>query len=108
VSRDDDKRIADILEAAQEVAEVVAVGEDAFKAERLRQLAVERLLEIIGEAARAMTDDGRARYPVGPWSDVVGLRTLLTHHYHRVDPSQVWVIARDSVPTLANALRPGG
>lgn len=41
-------------------------------------------------------------------SDIVGLRTLLAHHYHRVDPDQVWVIASVEVPRLAERLGTGG
>jgi uncharacterized protein with HEPN domain len=71
----------------------------------VRQLAVERLLEIIGESARAMTDDARAQYPDIPWSDIIGLRTVLAHHYHRVDPDQVWAIATDDIPALLDRVR---
>jgi uncharacterized protein with HEPN domain len=70
----------------------------------IRRLAAERLLEIIGEAARAMSEESRARYPEIAWADIIGLRTILAHHYHRVDPDQVWVIASDEVPKLLAAL----
>jgi hypothetical protein len=43
VSRRDDERVADILDAADEVAEIVGLGRDAWDKERIRQLAVERL-----------------------------------------------------------------
>lgn len=69
-------------------------------------LAVERLLEIIGESARAMTDSGRPRHPDILWSDIIGLRTLLADHYHRVDPEQVWTIASEDIPALLDRLGP--
>lgn len=100
----DRQRVADIIDAADMVERVVGDGEEAFRSDRVRQLAIERLLEIIGEAARAMTEAGRATYPGVPWSDIVGLRTLLAHHYQRVDPGQVWVIATESVPELLHVL----
>jgi uncharacterized protein with HEPN domain len=100
VSRADSERIDDIAEAAREIAAIIAVGREAWNADRTRQLAVERLLEIIGESARAMTDGGRAQHPEVPWSDLIGLRTVLAHHYHRVDPDQVWTIATGDVPAL--------
>lgn len=106
MARNDDERLSDIGDAARQVAEIVAAGRDAFDRDRVRQLAVERLLEIIGEAARAMTDQGRSLFPEVPWTDIIGLRTLLAHHYHRVDPAQVWVAATRSVPTLLAALEP--
>lgn len=104
MSRSDDERVADILEAATEVSALVASGRDEWDGDRVRRLAVERLLEIIGEAARALSDEGRARYAEVPWPDVIGLRTVLAHHYHRVDPNQVWTIATTEVPRLARHL----
>jgi len=73
-----------------------------------RQLAVERLLEIIGEAATSLSEDFRARHPAVPWRDIIGLRVVLAHHYHRVDPGQVWAIAAAEVPALAQDLRTAG
>lgn len=105
MSRTDEQRAADILDAADEIAAVVKDGRQVWDADRLRQLAVERLLEIIGESANALSDEYRARYPDVPWSDVIGLRIVLAHHYHRVDPSQVWTIASIEVPRLAVRLR---
>lgn len=104
MSRSDDERVADILEAAAEVGVLVATGRDAWDDDRTKRLAVERLLEIIGEAARAMSDEGRSRYPKVLWQDIVGLRTVLAHHYHRVDPNQVWTIATVEVPRLVQHL----
>jgi uncharacterized protein with HEPN domain len=106
VSRADEQRIDDILDAASQVTALAEEGKEAWDADRVRQLAVERLLEIIGESARALSDEARARYPEIPWSDVIGLRTVLAHHYHRVDPDQVWTIATKAVPALVAQLRP--
>ncbi len=104
MSRSDDQRVADILEAATEIHALVAPGRDEWDRDRTRRLAVERLLEIIGEAARALSEQGRAQYPEVPWEDVIGLRTVLAHHYHRVDPAQVWTIATAEVPGLVRQL----
>ena len=90
MTRNDDERIADILEAGATLAAVVAGGETLWHDDEIRRLAAERLLEIIGESARAMSDEARARYAEVAWSDIIGLRTILAHHYHRVDPAQVW------------------
>ena len=70
----------------------------------MTRLAVERLLEMIGESARAMTDAARDEFPEVAWRDVIGLRTVLAHHYHRVDPDQVWVIAQGELPRLIDQL----
>lgn len=104
MTRSDRDRVLDIVEAAQEVVGLVADGKTAWDADRVKRLAVERLLEMIGESARAMTEAGRSRYDGVPWNDIVGLRTVLAHHYHRIDPDQVWVIASVQVPSLLRQL----
>jgi len=106
VSRRDDERVADILDAASEMAEIIELGRDAWDKDRIRRLAVERLLEIVGEAANSLSEDFRTQHPSVPWRDIIGLRVVLAHHYHRVDSNQVWVIAATEVPRLAQDIRP--
>ena len=65
MSRRDDERVADILDAASEIGEITGLG-------------------------------------------IIGLRVVLAHHYHRVDPNQVWVIAATEVPRLVQDIRPAG
>lgn len=104
MTRRDDQRAADILDAADQIAEIIELGRDTWDKDRVRQLAVERLLEIIGEAANTLSEEFRLRHPDIPWRDIIGLRVVLAHHYHRVDPGQVWVIAATEVPRLARDL----
>jgi uncharacterized protein with HEPN domain len=66
LSRSDDERIDDIVKAAAEIAAAVDRGKTAWDEDRVSRLAVERLLEIIGESARAMSDDGRSSLPAVP------------------------------------------
>jgi uncharacterized protein with HEPN domain len=100
VSRSDDERVADIFDAADELAGVICVGSDAFRASSLHVRAAERLLEIIGEASNALSDDFKERHAQVAWRDVAALRILLAHHYHRVDIEQVWQIATVAVPAM--------
>jgi uncharacterized protein with HEPN domain len=83
---------------------VVAGGREAFDADWMRQRAAERLLEIIGEAANALSEEFKVSHPNVPWRHVVNLRHLLAHHYHRVDIDQIWTIASVDVPGLADEL----
>ena len=107
MSRSDDQRVADILDAADELVVVTEVGRDAFVSSGLHARAAERLLEIVGEASTALSDDFKGRYPEVAWRDVSALRILLAHHYHRVDVEQVWEIATGAVAELAERLRQG-
>jgi uncharacterized protein with HEPN domain len=77
VSRSDDLRMQDILDAAVQIRDVVADGREVRVEDRLRQLAVERLPEIVGESANALSEDFRAQYPGVPWRDIIGLRVVL-------------------------------
>lgn len=104
MTRGDQLRIADIVDACQEVAVVVALREAGGVDERVLTRAVERLLEIIGEAAGRISDATCAQYPGVDWRALARLRIVLAHHYHRTDPDLVWSYARDEVPALARAL----
>lgn len=104
MSRPDDLRIADVVEAAEQLATLVADGRAAFDNDWIRQRAAERLLEIIGEASNAISDGYKVDHPGVPWRHVVNLRHLLAHHYHRVDSDQIWTIATVSVPALCREL----
>lgn len=108
MSRNDDERVADILEATTHLAALVDRGRPAFDTDTAVRFAIERLLEIIGEASNAMSAESRDLYPSVEWADITRLRIVLAHHYHRVDPDQVWSIASSDVPSLASALRASG
>jgi uncharacterized protein with HEPN domain len=104
LSRSDDLRVVDVLEAAAQLAALVAEGREVFDSDSIRQRAAERLLEIIGEASNAISNEFKAEHPDVAWRHVVNLRHLLAHHYHRVDTDQIWTIATVSVPALATEL----
>ncbi len=63
-------------------------------------------MEILGEAANTVGERTRVSHPDVDWSRITRLRILLAHHYHRVDPEQVWTIAIEDIPKLASALGP--
>lgn len=104
MSRSDDQRLADIREACERVSLLTARGRAVFDDDLAVELALERLLEIIGEAANALSDEARSSYPAVAWRDITRLRIVLAHHYHRIDPAQIWVFATVQVPDLAAQL----
>ncbi len=61
-------------------------------------------LQVIGEAAARVTDDGRARVPRLPWGQIVAARHILVHVYWGIDTDQVWNMAVQDIPTLVAEL----
>jgi uncharacterized protein with HEPN domain len=65
-------------------------------ADRMRQDAVIRKLEIIGAAVKQISEATRQRRPEIPWKQIAGMRDRLTHAYFGVDLGLVWrVVERD-------------
>ncbi len=69
--------MADIVEAAGQLAEIVAAGRSAFDQDWTRQRAAERLPEIIGEASNALSEDFKAKCPAVSWRHIINLPHLL-------------------------------
>lgn len=97
----------DMLDAAGTVCDLPSGCSRAeFTSDRLRQLAVVRCLEIVGEAARRISQPFKETHRDIPWSRMKGLRNVLIHEYDRVDYEQVWKIATEDVPSLIEMLGP--
>ena len=69
-------------------------------ADRMLNLSLVRLLEIVGEAAGRIPDDERSRYPDIPWPEIVSLRNRLIHGYDSVDFDILWQIITNDLPSL--------
>jgi uncharacterized protein with HEPN domain len=105
VIRSDEQRVADILEFADKLERYVLKGFEEFCSEFGTGLAIERLLELIGEASSRLSDEYKESMPEVPWREIAGMRTLLAHAYHRIDFAIVWTTATNSVPELARYIR---
>lgn len=57
-------------------------------------------LQIIGEAARALSEPFRMAHPEIPWSGIIGMRTLLVYRYFQIDLSLVWSVVERDLPDL--------
>lgn len=105
MTRGDDERIADILDSCDEVTGIVSLADRPGCPRWVLTRALERILEVIGEAATSLTDQTRQAHPGVPWREIMGLRIVLAHHYQRVDADQVWAVALTEIPRLADSLR---
>jgi uncharacterized protein with HEPN domain len=68
--------------------------------DRLLQLALTRLIEIIGEAASQVSGDVRQRHPDIPWPRIVGMRNRLISAYFDVNLDIVWDTITLELPLL--------
>ncbi len=90
-----------MLESAGEAAALSQGKTRAdMDADRVLNLALTRLLEIIGEAAARLSPEFRQRHPEIQWADIIGLRNRLIHDYRDVDFDILWRIIEQDLPTL--------
>lgn len=91
----------DILNAAARIEQFVADMEyDDFASDRKTIRAVERELEILGEAVKHIPQSIRQQYPDVPWRLAAGMRDRLIHHYWETEAAVLWQTVQESVPQL--------
>jgi len=103
--RDPDHSFRDMLVHAQEaVALVQGKQRTDLDHDRLLNLALVRLLEIIGEAANRIPKESQVEQPDIPWMQIIGLRNRLIHGYDAVDFDILWQIVTEDLPPLIATL----
>lgn len=89
----------DMLDAATAVADFVSGVRPAdYLRDRKLQLAVERAIEIIGEAARRVSDPVKSAHPEIPWQQMVAQRNVLAHEYGEIKQERIWIVATTQIP----------
>jgi len=73
---------------------------EEFLADEMAQDAVIRCVEVVGEAARLVSQDTRKRSTGIPWALVVGMRNVLAHEYGTVDLEKVYDVVTHDLPEL--------
>lgn len=92
-------RLRDILDATRMVASYVKeTSETDFRADRQKQDAVVRRIEIIGEATAHLNLEIRREVPALPFRKMRGMRNIVAHDYANVDLSIVWQVATVHIP----------
>ena len=99
--REGDVRLRHMLDYSREAVALVSGRKRGdLDTDRQLNLALVRLLEIVGEAASRTTDEERLQFPSIPWSQIVGLRNRLIHGYDSVDFDVLWGIISGDLPKL--------
>jgi len=98
-------RIRHMLDHAREaVAMVQSRSRADLDTDRMLNLALVRLMEIVGEAATQVPEQFRLRYPQTPWRDVADLRNRLIHGYDTINFDILWAIVHADLPNLIKQL----
>ena len=77
---------------------------DAFVNNATYCRAFTRSIEIIGEAAKQISDDLKQKYPRLDWRGMAGMRDRLIHAYFGVDYEIVWDVIQNKIPSLHDAI----
>ncbi|TVQ52492.1 MAG: DUF86 domain-containing protein [Spirulina sp. DLM2.Bin59] len=97
--------LLDMLQAARLAQDfVVNLDWDTFQLDLMCQAAVTRQLEIIGEAARRISEESQAEIPEIPWHQIIGMRNRIIHEYDRINLTTLWETIQLALPELIAVL----
>src|SRR5690242_18240614 len=103
----DDAYFLDMLLASRQIVEFASgLSRDAFNQSKLHQYAIVRSIEIIGEAAKNVSDEARNAHPEIEWASIIGLRNRVVHEYSNIDLDIVWFVITIKAPELIQQLTP--
>lgn len=97
------RHMIDAIEEIQNILHDLSYRD--FVQDPLRMHACVRLFEILGEAASKLTPDYRKAHDAIPFSDIIGMRNKLIHHYFEVDLETLWKSYEADLPTLKELLQ---
>ena len=102
--RDDRLRLLDMAEAIRNIEKYSSRGKQNFFRDELVQVWVVHHLQILGEAARGVSEESQRRYLQIPWGKIIGFRNILVHHYFAVNPEEIWAVVQSDISPLKQDL----
>jgi len=95
----------DILECIRDIKDFTSgISYYDFEKDKIRKLAVERQLEVIGQAANKISKETQRLFQSIPWQYIIGLRNKLAHDYGEILVKRIWDITRKPIDDLYQAL----
>jgi uncharacterized protein with HEPN domain len=95
----------DMLSAAHETQEILGtLSLEEFKLDTKVMRAIERCIEIVGEAARRVSKETQQFYDEVPWSDIIGQRNVIAHKYGQIDYEVLYKTVTGDLPQLVGIL----
>jgi uncharacterized protein with HEPN domain len=93
--------LIDIVDCIMDINEFTKeIGFNEFEKDKMRKLAVERQLEVIGQAANKISKETQNILENIPWGRIIGLRNRLAHDYGEILAERIWTISKNSMQEL--------
>ena len=103
----DEVRLLHIRDATESAADfITGRTRGDLETDEMLRLALTKLVEIVGEAAKQLSDAGRARFQEIAWDHAARMRDRLVHHYFDVDLDVLWATVTQDLPALLEVLGP--
>ena len=97
----DKSRLEHILDAINRLQTHAGnLSKDELEQDVLRYYGIVKNIEIIGEAARMLTDAFRSAHPEVNWRSIANMRNFLVHEYFQVDSDVVWSVIHEDIVIL--------
>lgn len=97
----DDVRLQHLIEAATKAVDYASRHQRSdLDTDEVLRLALTKLVEIVGEAAKRVSEETRSRHPDIPWSAAARMRDRLTHHYFDIDLDVLWSTITIELPRM--------
>ena len=105
MSRDERMYLQDIAESCKKISRFTAgLSQSDLIGDVRTYDAVVRNLEVIGEAAKHISEELRRKLPDIEWRKAAGLRDMLAHAYFGIDNDILWDVVQNKIPPLAKAI----
>lgn len=99
--------VLDMMDSARAIVEMVSgMAYTDYAGDRRTRRAIEREVEIIGEAARKVSQAFQNAHPEVPWRKIVAQRHKLAHEYGEIEDEILWRVATVHIPELIDLLAP--
>ncbi len=97
----DKMRLEHIVEAIERLqVHAGNLAEDELRKDVMRYYGIVKNIEIIGEAARMLTEEFKSAHPEVAWRNIAGMRNFLVHEYFNVDEETVFEVLHSEIPDL--------
>ena len=98
--------ITHILENIEKIESFTKdLAKEGFLKDELKQYAVVRAIEIIGEASKNLSEDFKKEHPEVEWKEIIGARDKISHHYFGIKLSTIWNIITNDLPDLKKKVK---